>query len=242
MKTIPIFLILLLSVIPQTFRVEKNVDGVYEDELFVAVKFNPGRNIVMCYKNSDGEILGNFSRLNNHIKSAGKQLVFACNGGMFMEDLRPLGLYVEDGRTLMPLNTRSASTNFYIKPNGVFYVLEDGTFDIKTTQNYSLSQIKPLFATQSGPMLVVDSQINKQFSYKSTSYNYRNGVGVQQDGSVVFVLSKVPVNFYEFACIFHDFGCVNALYLDGNVSDFYCPEIGYTGMHAYMSVFISVTK
>lgn len=241
MKTLAIFLILLFSVIPQTFRVDKNVDGVYEDDQFVVVKFNPGRNVVMCYKNHDGEILGNFSRLNNHIQSSGKELIFACNGGMFMTDLRPLGLYVESGSTIMPLNTRSASTNFYLKPNGVFYVLRDGNVGLCRTEDYS-SRANVEYATQSGPMLVVNGQINSKFSAESTSYNYRNGVGVQQDGSAVFILSKVPVNFYEFAYIFQQFGCDNSLYLDGNVSDFYCPEIGYTGMFSYMSVFIVVVK
>ena len=37
-------------------------------------------------------------------------------------------------------------------------------------------------------------------------------------------MSKVPINFYDFATFFKDQGCSNALYLDGFVSRTYLPE------------------
>jgi hypothetical protein len=48
---------------------------------------------------------------------AGK-LLFATNAGMFDPALKPVGLYVEQGRELVRANTRS-------KPNGVFYLSAD---------------------------------------------------------------------------------------------------------------------
>ena len=242
MKTLLIFIIALLSFLPQSLKQSHDVDGVYEDDYFVILRFSPDKQIITCYKNSDGEVIGDFFRLKQHVKSTGHEIIFACNGGMFMTDLRPLGLYVEDGRTLMPLNTRSASTNFYMKPNGVFCVVPDGSCAVKTTNDYKMSQISPQFATQSGPMLTINGQINSKFNPESTSYKVRNGVGVQSNGDVVFILSKIPVSFYEFALAFQVIGCDNSLFLDGDISDFYCPEIGYTGMFAYMSTFIVVIK
>ncbi len=139
----------------------------------------------------------------------------------------------------MPLNTRSASTNFYIKPNGVFYILTDGTAQVIPT-GIIPKDIK--YATQSGPMLTINGEINPKFDDKSTSYKKRNGVGINKDGKVIFILSKEDVNFYDLAYTFQQLGCDNSLFLDGDISDFYCPEIGYTQMFGYMSVMIAVTK
>lgn len=243
MKTLSIFLVTLLSFVPQSLEKQKNIDGYYEDSKYVVIRIDPnGSQIVTCYKNADGEVIGDFSRLEKHIKSTGHKLVFACNGGMFMEDLRPLGLYIENGEQIMPLNTKSASTNFYIKPNGVFYVLSNGSVGLKTTNDYILSQIKPKYATQSGGMLTVNGVINNKFKKESTSYNIRNGVGINKEGKVIFILSKEPVSFYEFAYMFQSMGCDNSLFLDGCISRLYCPEVGWSYQGGYMSVMIAVIK
>jgi hypothetical protein len=39
--------------------------------------------------------------------------------------LKPVGLYVEQGRELVHVNTRSGYGNFPLKPNGIFYVSGD---------------------------------------------------------------------------------------------------------------------
>ena len=44
---------------------------------------------------------------------------------MYQVDNTPLGLFIQNGKTLSPLNTRSGSGNFYLKPNGVFYITTD---------------------------------------------------------------------------------------------------------------------
>ena len=243
MKLLTIFLFTLLSFVPRTLNTGHGVDGYYEGHTYIIVRVEPETSdIITCYKNSDGEVIQNWKRLNRYIESKGKELIFACNGGMFMEDLRPLGLYIENGQRIAPLNTRSASTNFYIQPNGVFYVLEDGTPGIVTTVDYTLSQLSPKYATQSGPMLTVDGVINSKFNINSTSYKYRNGVGINKDGDVIFILSKVPVTFYEFANTFLQTGCPNSLFLDGDISDFYYPPEGLGWAYGYFSIIIAVVK
>lgn len=249
MKTLIIFIVTLLSFVLRPLDTPNHVDGYYEDDHFIIVRVDPETsNIITCYKNADGEVINNFSRLKKHITSTGHELIFACNGGMFMEDLRPLGLYVEKGRQIMPLNTRSASTNFYIKPNGVFYILSNGSVGICRTEAYELisglyaigEDVK--YATQSGPMLTIDGLINGKFNINSTSYKHRNGVGINQDGDVIFIISKAPVSFYEFADAFLMVGCANSLFLDGDISDFYYPPEGLGWWYGYMSVFIAVVK
>jgi uncharacterized protein YigE (DUF2233 family) len=44
---------------------------------------------------------------------------------------------------------------------------------------------------------------------------------------LVFVISRGPVNLYDFATFFNKIlDCPNALYLDGVVSKVYCPILG----------------
>ena len=238
MKTLILFAVLLFSFVPQSLEKQNNIDGYYENDRFIVIRIDPTvSHIAMCYKNSDGEVIGDFGRLK---KEYGNQIIFACNAGMFMTDLRPLGLYIEDGKVITPLNTRNASTNFYIKPNGVFYILYNGTVGICKTESWS--QIYPKFATQSGPMLTINGQINSKFNIASESYRTRNGVGIDTNGKVLFILATIPVNFYEFASLFLLFDCQNSLFLDGDISDFYCPEKGLNNKYGYMSPMIIVTK
>ena len=58
------------------------------------------------------------------------------------------------------------------------------------------------YATQSGPMLVIDGQIHAAFKEGSSNLNIRNGVGILHDNRVVFAMSKKEINFYDFAKYF----------------------------------------
>jgi uncharacterized protein YigE (DUF2233 family) len=88
------------------------------------------------------------------------------------------------------------------------------------------------FATQSGPMLVIDGALHPRFIPDSPSRYIRNGVGVSADGRrAYFVISQVRVNFAEFARMFRDaLGTPQALYFDGNVSRLFAPDIGRRDM------------
>jgi hypothetical protein len=44
------------------------------------------------------------------------RLLFATNAGMFDPALKPVGLYVEQGRELVHANTLSGYGNFHMKP------------------------------------------------------------------------------------------------------------------------------
>jgi uncharacterized protein YigE (DUF2233 family) len=87
--------------------------------------------------------------------------------------------------------------------------------------------VKPTIATQSGPLLVSNGKLHPKFLPDSPSLYVRNGVGVTRDSQVVFAMSLLPVNLYEFAALFRDtLGCPNALYLDGSISQVYAPDLG----------------
>jgi len=177
----------------------------------------------MFWKNDSDQIIGNFSELKNHLAQKNTELLFAMNGGMFTKEREPLGLYIENGKTLSKLKEDTAGYgNFYMQPNGVFYITQNNTAAVVTTQNFTHSStIK--YATQSGPMLISNGKINAHFGEHSTSTHIRNGVGILPDGKVLFAISKQRLNFYSFAEYFKSQGCENALYLDGFVSRVYLP-------------------
>jgi uncharacterized protein YigE (DUF2233 family) len=122
-----------------------------------------------------------------------------------------------------------------MQPNGVFYVDRQGQAGIATTSAWRALDIKARLATQSGPMLVVDGEINPGFLAGSESRKWRSGVCVPKPDEVVFAVSAEPVTFHAFARLFRDaLACRDALYLDGTLSQVYTKADGYSGAPAVM--------
>ena len=167
-----------------------------------------------------------YASLGSLAEKQGARLSFAMNAGMYDKGQAPVGLYVEDGREMKPVSIANGPGHFHLKPNGVFWVKGEraGVLD---TGRYLKAKLKPDFATQSGPMLVIDGQIHPKISSDGPSQKIRNGVGVREDGrTAVFAISERPVTFGAFARLFRDdLGCRNALFLDGSVSSLYAPNL-----------------
>jgi uncharacterized protein YigE (DUF2233 family) len=133
--------------------------------------------------------------------------------------MSPVGLLVEDGRQVAPLETRDGAGNFFLKPNGVFIVEEGGKASVMETGAYAASGIRPRFATQSGPILVIGGAIHPRFEPDGKSRFVRNGVGVRPDGTVVLAITLGKVSLGSFARLLRDrLGCPDALFLDGAIS------------------------
>jgi uncharacterized protein YigE (DUF2233 family) len=165
----------------------------------------------------------------NALAARGRALRFAMNAGMYETDLTPVGLYVEDGRQRHRADLRDGAANFHLKPNGVFYV-GDGTAGVVETSRFLADGIKARFATQSGPMLLIDGRMHPKISPTGASAKIRNGVGVGDNWQVSFVISEEPVTFHLFAQFFRDrLNCRNALYFDGSVSSLYAPNLNRRG-------------
>ena len=176
------------------------------------------------WKDDNGNNYLNFQNLKAKLENNKKKLVFATNGGMYNKALLPQGLYIENGKLLKDLDTiKKSSGNFYLQPNGVFYLSDKGIPNICITKSFVHSKsIK--YATQSGPMLLIDGKIHSKFNYGSKNINIRNGVGILPNGNLLFAMSKEKINFYDFASFFKNKGCEHALYLDGFVSKTYLPS------------------
>ena len=196
------------------------------------------QNLKFYWKDDTNQPFRNFENLKNWLGKKGQKLVFAMNGGMYKTDNSPLGLYIDSGKTIVSINKASASGNFYLKPNGVFYVTKDNVAAVISTEKFrSGSSIK--YATQSGPMLVIDGKIHSEFKQGSSNLNVRNGVGVLPNGQVIFAMSKQPINLYDFANFFLKSGCKNALYLDGFVSRTYLPAQNWEQTNGDFGVIIA---
>ncbi|HET7610536.1 MAG TPA: phosphodiester glycosidase family protein [Rhodanobacteraceae bacterium] len=167
----------------------------------------------------------------------GQRLLFAANAGIYDAHGEPLGLHVENGKTVTPLNRAHgdpAAGNFSLLPNGVFAIDTAGRASVQTTDAFAKSGTEPRVATQSGPMLVIDGKINPEFEAESDSVKWRSGVCAPQPDQAVFVVSTGPVNFHTFASLFRDkLGCRDALYLDGTLSQIYA-DGNYYGAPAFM--------
>lgn len=173
------------------------------------------------WQDEEGKPLGTFANLAQYFKRRHRPLLFATNAGIYDPGLVPHGLHVQDGQELVRINRKgtmcSQTSNFHMKPNGIFLIARDGAQVIRT-EAYDGIRIRPFLATQSGPLLVINNQVNPCFRKDSQSRYVRNGIGVR-DENVYIVITEAPVNLYTIASFFKDvLQCRDALYLDGSIS------------------------
>jgi uncharacterized protein YigE (DUF2233 family) len=164
-----------------------------------------------------------FASLQAALGDRAKDVAFAMNAGMFDEQGRAIGLMIENGRQVHAINRREGGGNFHLMPNGVFLVRKDATAEVMESGRY-----KPApdiaFATQSGPMLLIDGKLHPKFEADGQSRYARNGVGIGSDGKPVFVVSESAVSFGKLARFLRDRHHVrDALFFDGSVSSLWDP-------------------
>ena len=192
----------------------------FEGSPFTICRYDPKvHTIALRLNHPDGTPLRSFARLADALGPASRHIVFAMNAGMYDKANQPIGLYIETGVTIHLLNRNSGPGNFHMQPNGVFWIDSTGPH-VATTDDYAaLGNFAATYATQSGPMLLIDGKLNSQFGPDGTSRYIRNGVCVPDGKQIVFVISDEPVSFGKFARAFRDMlHCRDALYLDGYVS------------------------
>ena len=200
-------------------------DMAFEGASYTVCEVTAGQDLRLFHSGPDGA-LGSFAAVDQLLEPQGLRLDFAMNAGMYHRDLAPVGLYVEDGVQAAPLVTRAGPGNFGLVPNGVFCIGD--ALRVVETLAFEASSPVCRYATQSGPMLVIDGRLHPKFLPDSDSLNIRNGVGVTADGTrAVFAISNEAVNFYAFARLFRDgLGLPQALYFDGSISRLYDRDRG----------------
>jgi uncharacterized protein YigE (DUF2233 family) len=206
-----------------------------DDQIIDVCQLNLARDSVRMYwRAADGSQLANFGRLGEWLEARHEQLVCATNAGIYGTDLRPIGLYIEAGKTLHKLNTRKdAYGNFYLQPNGVLLLSDHeaailSTDEVASDPDSHLAGVR--YATQSGPILLHGGKINALFTEGSENRVVRSAACVISATDIALVRSRSAINFYDFARQLRDkLGCRDALYLDGSVSQLYPYDNGKLG-------------
>ena len=183
-------------------------------------------NLRLFLYDDDGAVFGQFSAIERELRTKGLRLGFAMNAGMYHNDRAPVGHYVENGEEVMRVIPNAGPGNFGLLPNGVLCI-RDSRVDVIETLRFVDQAPECAYATQSGPMLVIDGELHPRFLVDSTSRYVRNGVGTSADGKrAVFAISDSPVTFHEFGRLYRDhLDMPNALFLDGNISRLYAPDL-----------------
>lgn len=201
---------------------------VHDGAKFTACRMHPATVDLRLFLNDPdtGRPIGSFTNLETLIEDEGRELIFAMNAGMYHQDRRPVGHYIEEGQEQVRVITSDGPGNFGLLPNGVFCI-EGRRARVIETQRFVADKPSCDYASQSGPMLVIDGDLHPRFKQDSDSVFIRNGVGTSEDGRTVwFAISEEPVNFHLFARLFRDaFSVPQALYFDGNISRIYVPEL-----------------
>lgn len=210
---------------------------------FRVLRVDPSR-IVLLWKDANGVPHRSFDKALTAVESKGLRVAYLMNAGIFEPGCVPSGLHIEDGRTLRPLNLANAPGNFFLKPNGVFWIhappnppsspsesasvashesraeiAPSETFAALVAKNsYAPTNIR--YALQSGPLLLINGKRHPAFKSGSPNKLRRNGIGIDDKGRVILAITDdhSDVNFYDFAGLFLKLNCQNALFLDGTIS------------------------
>ena len=163
----------------------------FDDAEYTVCRFDPAEADMRIYwRNADGRPYGTFAALAADLADQGLRLDFGMNGGMYRDDLSPVGLLIENSVEVKALNTAGVAPdvrpvpNFYKKPNGVFVIGKNAAATL-STERYIRDHPAAEFATQSGPMLLVDGRIHPAFIVGSSDLNRRIGSALQAERSLL---------------------------------------------------------
>jgi uncharacterized protein YigE (DUF2233 family) len=198
----------------------------FEGSRFVVCTYTTRDDLRLVSRDADGNYVRSFEALAAHLGRDANRVRFAMNAGMYNDAGAPIGLYIAEGEQERALSRTDGPGNFHMKPNGVFWQDENGAVHVTATDAYAAEPRAARFATQSGPMLVIDGALHPQFQQDGPSRYLRNGVGVRDERTAYFVISSGVVSFGRFARFFRDeLDCDDALFLDGSVSSLWSPQL-----------------
>lgn len=212
-----------------------------QDYSLCRVKFSDD-HLALYLNDSKGDKFGSIANLRTYLESEGRVVLMAMNAGMYHETGEPVGLYQSENEERSPIVLNEGPGNFGLLPNGVFCQTAENWVVMESRQ-FDNAKPECTFATQSGPMLVINNALHPRFLPQSDSRYVRNGVGVSADGSeAILAISQKPVTFYEFGNLFLEkLETPNALYLDGAISQFYVKDGRRQGWPFALGPILAVT-
>ena len=115
------FLLFITLIIAFIFIFWQNKNSFQNN--FISYIADPQKQALHFYWKDDKQ--QNFKSILNlkiWLQNNNKNLVFAMNGGMYKPDNSLQGLYIENYKNINTLDSTWGKGNFYLKPNGVFYI------------------------------------------------------------------------------------------------------------------------
>lgn len=145
----------------------------------------------------------------------------------------PIGGYVANNDQL----------NDWVEPTfvGGDFSIDNGIFGVDTTGKPYLLKYRNAYdvsfawAIQGAPILVYNGQNTRNGknlccdSIDNNSRFQRSGIGFRVDGSVVVIVSLSPLNIWDFAQLFLENGCSNAINLNSAFNVGYVDKCGSDG-------------
>lgn len=220
-------------------------ETTYRGVRYTVARFDPEKTeLKIFWRNEDKTPYMTYKNLQAALP---ERILFFINGGIFATGYTPLGLYVEEGKELVPLNEKDAPGNFFLKPNGVFFIDTDGKPGVLETGDFAKAGKNVRLATQSGPLLLNKGKVHPKFNENSPNRLIRNGVGVDRQGNILFIATVREQekfgNLWEFATLFRDqFDCPNALFLDGDISSLLIKPTGTERTSGFASMLVVLEK
>lgn len=213
----------------------------YAGAVFRVVRLNPEK-VGVVWKNPDGKPYETFDQVQSELSKQGKKVRFLMNAGIYEPGLVPSGLHIEGTKELRPLNSRDGKGNFFLKPNGVFAVTVKGEARVWNPVQFQTRNEAVRVAIQSGPLLLMNGKRHGAFRDGSSNIKHRNGVGADDKGRVVFAMTdkRQEVNFWDFAGLFLELGCKDALFLDGDISQMSVNPEGKARSNRFAAMFVVV--
>lgn len=218
-------------------------DLVHDGNQYTLCEVDATREDLRLFLRDENDaVFGHFFSVSKSLPP-GQSLSFAMNAGMYHPDRRPVGLYVEGNHVEGRLLTGASKGNFGLLPNGVFCI-GTGSARVIETLDYKEQQPDCRYASQSGPMLVIDGELHSRFLPESTSRFIRNGVGTSADGTrAVFAISNNSITFHEFGRLFRDhLNLPSALFFDGKISRLYAPLLDRSDPGFWMGPIVGVVE
>jgi uncharacterized protein YigE (DUF2233 family) len=200
----------------------------FESSRFIVCTYDARRQDMRLYSRAaSGGYLRSFEALQRELGEDSHDVRFAMNAGMYNDAGAPIGLYVQDGEEQKSISLTDGPGNFHLKPNGVFWQDANGVMRIDVSDDYAREMHEARWATQSGPMLLINGELHPRIAEDGASRFVRNGVGLRDPHTSYFVISSGFVSFGRFARFFRDeLHCRDALFLDGTVSSLWAPSVG----------------
>lgn len=206
---------------------------VYAGTTIDVVTLDHGADLDLVWRDSRARNLTTLFAARTALEATGRKVLAVTNAGIFgvsSTGAYPLGVHIQAGLALRPLNTATGTGNFYLKPNGVFWLDTRRVGHVAEAGEFAAIDRKTVrLATQSGPLLLHGGTIHPAFRRDAPSRKIRSGIATC-GGKVVLAVSRDGINFWDFATFFRDsLHCRDALYLDGSISRLYAPA---RGLHA----------